>query len=36
MSRSGTITDAWLKHDATFRRRAHKIGAELGFDPLEL
>jgi len=35
-SRSGTITDAWLKHDATFRRRAHKIGKELGFDPLEL
>ena len=36
MSRSGTITDAWLKHDATFRRRAHQIGKELGFDPLEL
>jgi len=36
MSRSGTITDAWLKHDATFRRRAHLIGKELGFDPLEL
>jgi len=35
-SRSGTITDAWLKHDATFRRRAHLIGKELGFDPLEL
>lgn len=36
MSRSGTITDAWLRHDATFRRRAHKISASLGFDPLEL
>jgi len=36
MSRSGTITDAWLKHDATFRRRAHKISQELGFDSLEL
>jgi len=35
MSRSGTITDAWTKHDATFRRRASKV-AELGFDPLEL
>ena len=36
MSRSGTITDAWLKHDATFRRRAHKVSQSLGFDPLEL
>lgn len=36
MSRHNTITDAWTKHDATFRRRAHKVGAELGFDPLEL
>ena len=36
MSRSGTITDAWTKHDATFRRRAHSIATELGFDPLEL
>ena len=36
MSRSGTITDAWLKHDATFRRRAHQIGKELGFDGHEL
>ena len=35
-SRAGTVTDAWLKHDATFRRRAHKIGKELGLDPLEL
>ena len=35
-SRSGTVSDAWLKHDATFRRRAHQIGKELGFDPLEL
>ena len=35
-SRSGTVSDAWLKHDATFRRRAHLIGKELGFDPLEL
>jgi hypothetical protein len=36
MSRSGTITDAWLKHDAVFRRKAHKISQELGFDSLEL
>ena len=36
MSRAGTITDAWTKHDATFRRRAHRIATELGFDPLEL
>ena len=36
MSRHNTITDAWLKHDATFRRRAHTIAKELGFDPLEL
>ena len=36
MSRSNTITDAWTKHDLTFRRRAHKIATELGFDPLEL
>ena len=36
MSRAGTITDAWTKHDATFRRRAHKVATELGFDPLEL
>jgi hypothetical protein len=36
MSRAGTVTDAWTKHDATFRRRAHLIATELGFDPLEL
>ena len=36
MSRSGTVSDAWTKHDATFRRRAHSIATELGFDPLEL
>ena len=36
MSRHGTVTDKWLKHDATFRRRAHMISNELGFDPLEL
>ena len=36
MSRSNTVTDAWTKHDSTFRRRAHKIATELGFDPLEL
>jgi len=36
MSRSNTISDAWTKHDTTFRRRAHKISANLGFDPLEL
>ena len=36
MSRSGTVSDAWLKHDQTFRRRAHRISSELGFDPLEL
>jgi hypothetical protein len=35
-SRHDTITDAWLKHDKTFRRRAHMISSELGFDPLEL
>ena len=35
-SRHDTVTDAWLKHDATFRRRAHTIAKELGFDPLEL
>ena len=35
-SRHDTVTDAWLKHDATFRRRAHLISKELGFDPLEL
>ena len=26
----------WHKHDATFRKYAHQIAAELGFDPLEL
>lgn len=36
MSRSGTITDAWSKHDATFKRRAKRVATELGFDPLEL
>lgn len=35
-SRHDTVTDAWLKHDKTFRRRAHMISSELGFDPLEL
>lgn len=35
-SRHDTVTDAWYKHDATFRRRAHKVGKELGIDPLEL
>lgn len=35
-SRHDTVTEAWYKHDATFRRRAHAIGKELGFDPLEL
>ena len=36
MSRAGTVSDAWLKHDRTFRNRAHRISSELGFDPLEL
>jgi hypothetical protein len=36
ISRHNTVTEAWMKHDATFRRRAHSIGKELGFDPLEL
>lgn len=36
MSRHDTVTEAWYKHDATFRRRAHKVGAELGLDPKEL
>ena len=35
-SRSGTVSDAWLKHDASFRRKAHQIGVSCGFDPLEL
>lgn len=35
-SRHDTVTDAWLKHDATFRRRAHLVATELGLDPLEL
>lgn len=35
-SRHDTVTDAWLKHDKTFRRRAHAVSTELGFDPLEL
>ena len=36
VSRSGTVSDAWLKHDASFRRKAHQIGVSCGFDPLEL
>jgi hypothetical protein len=36
MSRAGTITEAWSKHDATFKRRAKRVATELGFDPLEL
>jgi|GEM_PF-484459 hypothetical protein len=36
MSRAGTVTEAWTKHDATFRRRAKRVANELGFDPLEL
>ena len=35
-SRHDTVTDAWYKHDATFRRRAAAIGKELGLDSLEL
>ena len=35
-SRHDTVTDAWMKHDKTFRRRAHMIGTTLGYDPLEL
>lgn len=35
-SRHDTITDAWYKHDATFKRRAKAIGQELGLDSLEL
>jgi len=35
-SRHDTITDAWCKHDATFKRRANSIGKELGLDHLEL
>lgn len=35
-SRHNTITEAWMKHDKTFRRRAHLVSVELGFDPLEL
>ena len=35
-SRSGTVSDAWLKHDASFRRKAHQIGVSCGFDSLEL
>jgi hypothetical protein len=36
MSRSGTVTEAWFKHDATFKRRAKKVAEAFGFDPLEL
>lgn len=35
-SRHDTITEAWTKHDKTFRYRAHQIGTTLGYDPLEL
>ena len=36
MSRANTVTHAWTKHDATFKRRAKRVATELGFDPLEL
>ena len=36
MSRAGTVTHAWTKHDTVFKRRAKKISLEMGFDPLEL
>jgi len=26
----------WTHHDKEFRKRAHRISSELGFDPLEL
>jgi trehalose-6-phosphate synthase len=29
-------TSRWDQHDAVFRRYAHQIAQELGFDPLEL
>jgi hypothetical protein len=35
-SRWDTSTQAWTKHDKTFRNRAKAVATELGFDPLEL
>lgn len=35
-SRWNTVTQAWTKHDKTFRNRAKMVATELGFDPLEL
>jgi hypothetical protein len=35
-SRHGTVTDAWLKHDKTFRNRAKKVSQAMGFDEKEL
>jgi hypothetical protein len=35
-SRWDTSTQAWTKHDKTFRNRAKMVATELGFDPLEL
>ena len=29
-------TSKWTDHDAIFRKYAHQVSAELGFDPLEL
>jgi hypothetical protein len=29
-------TKHWDKHDAVFRKYAHSVATELGFDPLEL
>ena len=29
-------TERWDRHDAVFRKCAHQIAKELGFDPLEL
>ena len=29
-------TKHWDKHDAVFRKYAHQVATELGFDPLEL
>jgi len=35
-SRHGTVTDAWLKHDKTFRNRARLVSQAMGFDEKEL